>query len=474
MQVTPKSRFQVRLQYYLFIVLFIVAMGLLAWISNRYSFEADWTANQRNSLSPASIALLERIQGPVTITAFASDDNPDQLRVPISEFIGRYQRYKPDIELRFINPETSPQLVRDMGIRVDGELVVEYQSRTEHVQRLNEQALTNALQRLMRSGERKIVFVTGHGERNPDGDANFDLGEFTRRLTAKGFRFASVNLVKEGGVPEDTAVLIIAGPQVNYLPGEVALVRDYVKKGGNLLWLHDPGDLKGLKPLAEELGIFFVPGIIIDPTITLYIDTDETTAVLITPQPVHPITRGYNNVALFPQATGINFRADNGWIVTEFLTTSENSWSETGPLVATPEYDEGKDVRGPLAIGLAMSREAPTAAAGAEPGEAGAAAAGADPDDAGSAQQRVVVMGDGDFIANTYLGNAGNMDLGMNILNWLSHDDSFIAIPARAAPDTSLTLGFAGWVIIKVFFALILPLALLGSGIAIWLRRRKQ
>lgn len=474
MQVTQKSRLQVRIQYYVFVVLFMLAIGLLAWLSNRYSIEADWTANSRNTLSQASITLLQRIDGPVKITAFAADAEVSPARDQIRDIIRRYQKHKPDIELDFVNPETDPQLTRDMGIRLDGELVVEYQGRTEHVQRPNEQTLTNALQRLLRSGERNVVFVTGHGERNPNGNANHDLGDFARNLREKGFTFSTVNLIEKKAIPDDTAVLVIAGPQVNYLPGEVELIKDYLAAGGNLLWLHEPGELKGLAPLAEYLGVSFHRGMIVDPT-TQLLRIDNPSFALVTAYPLHPITSDFSFITIFPQAAGVKFRADNGWIVTEFLTTADGSWSETGPLMGSVEYNEGQDVPGPLAIGLAMTRKAPeTAPADAPPADA----APADTPEATPAEedreQRVVVMGDGDFITNAFLGNQGNQDMGQNILNWLSHDDRFIAIPVRAAPDTTLTLSMTGWGVLGLLFLIVLPVALLVTGVTIWLRRRKR
>ncbi len=86
----------------------------------------------------------------------------------------------------------------------------------------------------------------------------------------------------------------------------------------------------------------------------------------------------------------------------------------------------------------------------------------------------MVVVGDGDFLSNAYLGNGGNLNLGMNIFNWLAHDDSFIAIPAKTAPDTSLNLSKIATGSIGLGFLIVLPLLLLGSGLVIWLKRRKR
>ena len=88
--------------------------------------------------------------------------------------------------------------------------------------------------------------------------------------------------------------------------------------------------------------------------------------------------------------------------------------------------------------------------------------------------QRVIVTGDGDFLSNTYLGNAGNLDLGLNMVHWLSHDDAFIDIHVKAAPDTTLELGRVAQGVIGLGALIGLPILLMTSGLVIWLRRRRR
>jgi len=127
--------------------------------------------------------------------------------------------------------------------------------------------------------------------------------------------------------------------------------------------------------------------------------------------------------------------------------------------------EAGKDLQGPLEIGFVLERPREETA---PPRDAVAPGAPAGP------RQRVVVMGDGDFLSNTYLGNAGNLDLGLNLINWLASDDLLIAVPAKTAPDTSLVLSEIAATVIGFGFLLVLPLALAGIGGFIWYRRRKR
>ena len=464
MEINDKTRLNLRIQGLIFLVLFISIIGMLAWVTKHYSVEADWTATGRNTLSTASIKLAQRLKGTMTFTAFARNSDLIPARKNIRDLVGRYQKYTDKIKLEFIDPETNPDKTRQMGVTVEGEMVVEYQGRSEHIKTATEENITNTMQRLMRNGERKVLFISGHGERNPLGRANHDLGQFTVHLKKKGIKTDTISLTETPAIPADTAALVIASPLVNYLDGEVKLIRDYVRKGGNLLWLHDPGSTHNLDKLASDLGIKFYPGVVVDPS-TQLLGISDPTFSLVVKYPHHPITNGFNLLTLFPRAAAIN---DAGvtpeWTRTEILQTVARSWSETGVLKGAIQFDKGKDIGGPLTIGLALSRDKKA------------------PDDKKPTadknkkqpQQRVVVIGDGDFLSNTFLGNQGNQDMGFAIINWLSNDDNFIDIPAATAPDTQINLNHMTWSIVGLVFLIVFPAGLVIAGVTVWMKRRKR
>ena len=138
------------------------------------------------------------------------------------------------------------------------------------------------------------------------------------------------------------------------------------------------------------------------------------------------------------------------------MVTQPRTWNEVSELEGQiSQGDQTGERPGPLTLGFALSRSLHN-------------------DEGGLYTQRVVVTGDADFLSNQYLGNGSNLDLGMNMFNWLSHDDNLIAISPRSAPDTRLELSQNSQLAIAVFFLLILPLSLLGTGIRIWLLRRNR
>jgi ABC-type uncharacterized transport system involved in gliding motility auxiliary subunit len=517
MKINRKTHLELRLQNLLFTLLFLAAIGLLGWLSTRYTAQFDWTASHRHTLSDASRKLLDLLQGPVTITAYARE-NPER-RARISDQVSRYSRYKKDLTLVFVNPDTQPDKVRELGITLDGELLVEYQGRTDKLQEPGETALTNILQRLATPEQRHVAFLEGHGERSPKGQANHDLGQFGDELERKGLVVSLLNLAVVQAVPDNTDMLVIAGPRVELLPGEIKLIGDYVEKGGNLLWLADPGNLHGLGKLGEQLGVAFFPGTVVDAS-TQVLGIDDPTFAIVAEYPPHAVTQGFLEMTLFPTAAAIDLKPDGKYEGDPLLETLDRSWTETGAIEGKVLYEPDRgERRGPLTIGYALTREiVPPAPPAASP-EAQAPAAPADkpkkpgqqsakpsaakpkpptteatpakapeakpsagqpvqaaqaPEPPKPFTQRIAVIGDGDFLSNAFLGNGGNLNFGLNLVQWLGRSDALINIPAKAAPDSKLELSPLASGTIAVGFLFILPLALIGTGAFIWFKRRRR
>jgi ABC-type uncharacterized transport system involved in gliding motility auxiliary subunit len=455
MEITRRYRLLLRLQTWVFTALFVGIIGLLGWLSTQYVFQADWTSGSRNTVTADTRELLTDLTDSIALTAFARED--ELLRKQIQTLVARYQRFKPDITLEFVNPDTAPERVRTQNISVDGELVVSYQGRSENIQNLSEQQLTNALLRLSRQDDRWIVFLTGHGERDPFGEANHDLGLFGKELERKGLKVQRINLA-ENTVPENTHLLVIASPRVTLLPGEVEQLRAFVEQGGNLLWLAEPGKPAGLERLSEQLGVAFLPGMVVDAN-TQMLGIENPSFVVVTSYPNHEVARDLGMVTIFPEAAALETNPVDAWQVTALLTTAARSWTEIGALTGEIRFDTDSDERaGPLDIGVVISSAAATDDEQAE----------------APRTQRIVVIGDGDFLSNTYLGNGGNLNLGLNLVHWLSHDDAFINIQVKTAPDTTLELGNAAMAAIGLGSLIGLPLLLLLTGVVIWLRRRRR
>ena len=446
--VNGKDSFRRQADRLLFQLLLLVAAGLLALLSTQYRLQWDWTRNAGNSLNQASIELLQQLESPLRITSFAPENR--RLRSRIRQVVSRYQQHRPDIELHFINPESEPSLTREQGITLSGELLLEYQGRRETLQRLSEQTLSNAILRLLGSPDGWILSLNGHGERSLEGRANFDLAEFNQALQAGGYNSHTLSLASIGSIPDNTSLLIIAGPRIAPTRQEFEQIEHYLQHGGNLLLLIDPQPQQVLQPLLSLFQINTLPGIIVDAN-AAQLGLDNPAVAVVPGYPGHPALNGFKLLTLFPQASALTARPSTPWQLTPILSTQSQSWNETGTLRGeisrNPELGEQA---GPLSIGLALSRSLP-----------------------GGREQRAIVIGGGDFLSNAFLANAGNRELGLRLIRWLAEDERQLVIPTFKAADAQLQLSSTAKGIIGFGFLFLLPSLMLGSGFIIhWYRRR--
>jgi len=428
------------------LLLVLVAAAALYQLAARFPAHWDVTQNRLNSLEQGSVDALALLPEPVQITVYATEQDAQygDLRKLIRDFVALYQRYKPDISLTFVDPVKDAEAMRKAAIRGNGEMVVEYAGRREHLTTLNEQTLSSALLRLAHTKEQLLLSLSGHGERKLDGRANHDLGEFGGRLQQLGYRLGSLNLALAQEVPDNTALLVLTHPQTELLPGEVKKLLRYVERGGNLLWLVDAEPLRGLEPLAERLGLTFLPGTVVDPA------AQELNApanwALGSGYPPHAITADFDLLTVFPDALALSVETKDDWEKRMLVEGAQRGWvSERG---AERGFDKRRDIPGPFELALTLQRNR------------------------NDHEQRVIVAGSGAFLANVYSGNGGNLDLGVNMVNWLANEEQLITMQPHAAKDGSITLSKRQLTVLSVSFLVLLPLALIAAGFRSWRRRR--
>lgn len=457
----------------LLILVVIVLVGLL---SVRYKARLDWTASGRNTLSAASQTLLRQMPGPIRFTALLRPDA--DTRRDIEMMIGRYERAKSDVSLAFVDPDKHPELRKQYENLGEGGIVVQYQDRHEILDVLSESAVTGALQRLMDKGEHYVVFLEGHGEHaiNPEpaggeNDPQTGYGQFVQSLQRKGLKAEGLNLAKTPAIPDNTSVLVVASPTQKLLDGEIRIIDDYVKAGGSLLWLNDPAQPAGLDAVARTLGIRWEEGFAIFPD---YVQLRSPNPLIYVAgeYPPNPVTRDLPYITRFPLVRPLNWDKDAdraaGWEVMPLLQTNENAWLKVNMDFDKPVQLDLKagDKTGPLTLGITMSRQVKP-----EPAK-DAKDAAARPQEART--QRVVVLGDSDFLSDANLQDAGNELLGLNIVQWLASHDALLNIDVPKAQDPVLNLSTAAMAALGLLFLLVVPFGLLGYGVVRWVRRRRR
>ena len=423
----------------------LLICAAIAWLSTQYPLTLDATAQGRHSLSQASVDIVSAIDGSISIEAWLEPNA--QSRRAISTLISRYQKHKADMSLQFFDPVKLPSQAREKAIHPGGELIVRWEGREQRVQSLSEKSLSHALLRLARAHSPKVRFVSGHLERQAESNARHGYLEFVSHLRAIGFTVETLSLITTPVVPADTDILVIAAAAGDYFPGEAASVLNYVANGGNLLWLLEPNQAIAPVELSGELGLSVLPGVIVDVAAQqLSVDTPDF--AVIDNYPPHPALPERLSVSLFPQAAGLAFPATIGWSVEPLLTTSENSWTETGQIAGQISYNEnGQEQAGPITLGAALTRQR------------------------GQQQQRITVIGDADFLANSWLGNGGNRYLGQQLFNWLSGDQQFPQVAPLQAADAQLNLSKRIIAVLGLTFLVILPGTFILMAFLSWRKR---
>jgi len=415
----------------------VVILALL--LGQRHGWQWDWSGDQRNRLAPATRALLDALPGPLEGELYL-EDYPVQ-RAAARKLLARFRHAKADFHYRFIDPATHPEALRERGIGRTPTLLLRHGGREARVERLTEGAIARALARLSPRARIWIAALKGHGEARLHGQANFDLGDFGAQLQRRGYRLTDLDLDGLARLPDNLRLLILAAPRQPLPAAHLERLRTYLAQGGNLLWLAE-----GPWPeaLARELHLERLPGVLVDAA-AADLGIDRPTVAVGRPADDHPATTTLAAPVLLPSAKALR-PGEGPWRARILLQSSPRSWNETGLLQGVIQRDPQQgEVAGPLPLALALER----------------------------GDQRVAVIGDGDFLSNAYLGNGANRAFGLALVDWLTEGASPAAPSTGEPPDRRLRWSAATTAAVGGFFLLFLPLALAAIGLFnAWRRSR--
>jgi ABC-type uncharacterized transport system involved in gliding motility auxiliary subunit len=452
----------------------LVVLGILVainYIGSRQNKRWDLTANKQFSLSDQSRNVAAKLDAPLQVQVFAQEPQFPRFQEKMKE----YEYASSKISTEYIDPEKKPSVAKQNNIDRMPTIVFNYKGRSERVNADGEQDLTNALIKVVSGQQRKLYFTQGHGERDTTSSEPSGYNVITTALGRENYTVDKLTIAQQGSVPDDAAVVIIAGPKNDFLAPEVEALKKYLDKQGKLLIELDPPDkvdspaLANLVALAHDWGIQVGNNIVVDVSgMGRAIGTDASVPIVAPPYPAHPITQRFGMMTAFPlarEAAPVNGGV-NGHVAQPFIETGPRSWAETDlkSLMTSGEVslDESKgDKKGPVPLGSAVSAAAAPAAP-PKPGET----------EAPKPETRLAVIGDSDFAANGTLGMPGNRDLFMNTIGWLSQQDNLISIRPKEADDRRITLTATQESNIFWLSLLIIPGCIFGAGIASWWRRR--
>lgn len=470
-------------------VLFVTLFAGLNYLAVHYAWRFDLTQNRSRSLSAETLSYLRNLDKPVRVIValtensdnedvaqayrdvsgllreyvFATADNP-QGRVSV-EFIDVYQRRR-DAEALGITDPNSVLVIcegRPRAVKLDELYDVKDQKKQGF---RGEQILTAAILDVSSPTKKKIYFLTGHGEMDLDDvSAERGLSALKAELTSRNFAVDSVDLAQLGRIPEDAAVIVIAGPQGRFDSLEQELLRQYLSnRAGRVLALIAPGYPTGLDDLFYDWGILVDDVLIYDRSNSGQSETGDL--ILPALDDKHPLTASLLNYKI-PLRFGLSRSVrpdpgrtlDNNLVVTPLVATTQQAWGEVNYRQrSVPVFDKGVDLPGRVTVVTASERRASRKIANT--------------DSFSIPSGRLVAYGSADWIANGRLGVIGNLSFFMSAVNWTTDRDIELNVPSR--PVAKFQLSLTAEQIQRLRFSLIFVLpgiaALVGT-VVYWTRR---
>ncbi|HEK85097.1 MAG: GldG family protein [Candidatus Saccharicenans sp.] len=444
------------------VILILAILVLVNFFLARHHYQVDLTAAKIHSLSDQSIQVLKNLKKDVNLKCFFRDGNPS--RPTIESLLKIYAYHSPRIKYEFIDPDKNPGLVKKYGITQDGTTVFECGDKENRITTASEEDITNALIKVTREKKKIIYFLEGHGEDSIDDSADSGYSTAKSELEKIGYEVKKLSLALTENFPSDCSLLIVPGPKKSLLPNEFQALKNYINQGGRILFLVDPETSSGLEPYLANYGFKLVNDLVVDP-VSRMIGGDYFMPV-VTEYPEHEITKNFRYATFFPLARSVEIAETKpaGMTLTEIAKTSPNSWSERQLDKKEVSFDKDKDKAGPISIavvGTLKITENPSSSTEKKESTPSPAK-----------EARLAVFGDSDFITNRYYNLSGNGNLFLNTVNWLTEESDLISIqPRTQSPRTiQLTPSQGRWL---MFVSIILlPVAVLITGLFIWLKRR--
>jgi ABC-type uncharacterized transport system involved in gliding motility auxiliary subunit len=437
----------------------LVILGLVNFVAVQHQQKIDLTETQLFSLAPETTDVLKTLKEPVNLYLFTTDRNPGD-----QGLLETFQRQNKNFKFEYVDPQTMPDLAQKLQLKndpVSKDVYIERFSREKNQsfqqfvqiinpsQRLSESKLTNALVRLTSDRQPKIYFLQGHGER-PIEAGDQSLTQAVKALRDRNFVVEPLSLLQSAGVPSDAAAVVIAGPKQVLLEPEVKLLEDYQARSGNLLVLLDPRVKTGLDALLQKWGVILDDRLALDASKIREQMKLGPASPIVNRYSEHPITRTFrNSISFYPYARPLEIKEVPGVRPNPIVITNDETWAEAHPEEKPIKFNEG-DRRGPLAIGVALSRVTTP-----------------------NAEARLVVFGSVGFAIDGYFNQAINGDMVINSVSWLSQDSSQL-MSVRSRDVRSRRIIPTPALVTGLFLAAVVIVPLLGllAAAILWWRRR--
>lgn len=460
-------------------------LGLVGFISFENSYRLDVTATRQFTLAEQTKKVLSDLKEPVKAVLYSNPEDTlqERIRRQADDFFFEFNRRNRDFTYEFVDPDLKPSEARRDGVTDYPTIVFKVQDSERNPYQLapfifgeemilTEQDLVSAI--LISTGEQQktVYFTTGHSERDSVDVAEDSDGYGLARVGLLGDNYLvrTLNLEQVDAIPEDAAVLIVAGPRSSVLQRERDKMEKYLSDGGSAMFLIDDAVNTQMNSLLNKWGVNLPQGSIVDLGSSTASDPRSPIVRRSAYNTDHPITKPLDDT-FFTEATGIQDiikRAPEGLPPNpDELNIALTPLAESSVLSCiTTENDisdcSGEDdIFGPFAIAMVIEaaaivgEEAPRVAPGEELPIAS-----------------IVVFGDSDFASNKFYYALNNGDFFLNAVDWLAQKYDLISIRSKPQSFRLLVIDQKEFDFIRYSSWFLLPTGImLLAGIAWWRRR---
>jgi ABC-type uncharacterized transport system involved in gliding motility auxiliary subunit len=463
----------------------IVALNFLA---AKYFSRTDLTETGTYTLAPESKAYIRELEQPVKIIVTIPNDPDVPELVQIHQHLRKlFREYEAAgmrdgnsyVDVEFVDiyrqRKRAQELANNYKLTQENVIIVTMGDRIREVRQVDlfevedneirgfrgEKTITSAIIDVSSKKTDKIYFLVGHGEmRLDDVDPLRGLSQLESFLRERNYALATLDLAVDADVPADADLIVVPSPQASLLPEEVEKLRRYMSdRNGRMLVLIDPGRRHGMDDLFYDWGVLTDDLTVIDDGPDYRAQGGDLIIRRFAEHPITDLLVEYQITALFGQPRPVRTDPaslnDERLRVEQIVGTSENSWGERDYRTQnTLQFDEGRDLRGPISIATVSTRSAGSELGITIPGG------------------RFVVFGNSDFITNNRLRAFGNRTLFFNSLNWALARTSLLNIATRPLESYQIVMSERDLKRTLVYFA-IMPAATALLGLFVFLLRRR-
>ena len=484
----------------------VVLAGVVNVLGARHYTRWDWTKSRRWTLSPSTVETLHGLEQRVDVWAIAGPGDP--LELGLRQLLTSYQAQSTRLEVHWVDPDRDTVQLLDLqhrfGLeagraengRISTDAVViaasgdkhwfltaqdlfETAADDVHVKPREERALTEAIRNVLAGERATVCFSTGHGELSLEAgkDERDWLGGLRDLLEKANYDTAVVDLADPSAHPSlaNCTVAVIAGPREPFAPAESSLLRDWLLAGGSLLAAVGPMESgtgtgmtsAGLDDVLAPFGIALDDDLVhdLDPSVTIPDTHGEGFLVAVRPHPVTAslVPRGGDShpsrVTVFFSRSLRHVWPRDASAASDLLVTSDAAYAKKSIVGASSWTDapprETSDARGPFVVAMASER--------VNPRNQGRAA-------------RVVVIGSRFALSEDNWrqprplhGAAFFID---SALSWLAARPEVVDVPDKPEIAAGIRVSAEGRAEVQRYVLVLMPLAMLLLGTAVWAWRR--